>query len=269
MLRRIYHRALPDPLQSALRRLLKGAPPFSVHYEVATGWPSGERSSWLSTAVTERFKGGLETFDFETARRSPDEALASPIVRDNLSFLGRTGLTDATFLDFGCGNGLYRLLSAHHPATARWQYVGVDINERVIEWCRAAHPGARFEVVEAGRALPFRDGEFGVVLASGVVHCIDDYSAILSELRRVAGEYLLLSRLPIWKHHPSRIVLQHVRHTWGRESHPIHVFNRNMIEEVFARLGFSVVCRDYGSEFFHVSGVAEPAVHNLYLLRKV
>ncbi|MBA3768482.1 MAG: class I SAM-dependent methyltransferase, partial [Acidobacteria bacterium] len=215
------------------------------------------------------FKGGLETFDFKLAQQSPEAASQSPVVRDNLFLLHQTGLAEADILDYGCGNGLYRLVLEHDPVTASWRYVGADINNEMIDWCRATHAGTRFEVIKEDAPLPFREGEFDVVLVSGVLQCVRDYVATLSELRRISNNYLLISRLPIWKHNATRIVLQRVSHSWGHESHFIHVFNRETVEELFKALGFSITYRDYGSETFYVPNVHEPVIHNHYLLRRI
>ncbi|HEX8145318.1 MAG TPA: methyltransferase domain-containing protein [Pyrinomonadaceae bacterium] len=236
---------------------------------MSSGWPQEEVSSWLSPPVTARFKGGLETFDFKLAQQSPEAALKSPVVLDNLSLLHQTGLAEASLLDYGCGNGLYRLILGHDPATARWRYAGADINSEVIDWCRSVHTGTRFEVMKEGEPSPFREREFEVVLASGVIQCVRDYLATLSELRRISGSYLSVSRLPVWKHNPTRTVLQLVSHSWGHESHFIHVFNREEVEELFKSLGFSIAYRDYGSETFFVQGVQEPVIHNQYLLKRI
>jgi len=248
--------------------LSSGGPQFLVHYEVLDQWPQGNGSSWSAPAVAARFKHGAETFDFAAARQSPSAALASPIVRDNLTLLDRINLAEVKLLDFGCGNGLYRLLLRHHPPTKSWQYVGADINEDVLEWCRANHPGTPFELIAGKGVVPFGDGAFDVVMASGVIQCIEDYEAVLAELCRVTKSYLLISRLPMWKHRRSLNLLQHVRTDWGLERHPIRVFNRDEFEQVLLRLGFLVVQRDYGSESFQIEGVPEPAIHNSYLLQR-
>lgn len=275
MLRQLYRKVLPARVRKAARILTAGEPSLSVEYELASGWPpEGNRSSssWRASSVAARLKGGLETFDLERARSEPDAALASPIVRDNFELLRRTELggDDAvSLLDFGCGNALYRPLLAHHALTSRWRYTGADVNADLVKWCRETFPGARFEAVEEGRPLPFGDGEFDVVLASGVVQCVADYASVVSELRRVAAGFVLASRIPVWKYHATRVVTQRVSHAWGRESHAVHVFNRDALDEFFARAGFSILFRDYGSEIFNVPGVSEPAVHHHYLLRKI
>lgn len=260
---------MPAGVRRAVRRLDPRPTRFSVGYELARG---GARlragSSWASSSVAARFKMGGETFDLEQARRSPASALTSPIVRDNLSLLGSTGRREASLLDFGCANGLYRVILAHHAPTARWAYTGADVNRKIVEWCRRAHAGARFEVVGESGPLPFGDGEFDVVLASGVLQCVSDPEATLSELRRVTSGHVVVSRLPVWGDNPTRQVLQRVRHPWGRENHLIHVFNRGVLEDLFARLRLAVSEWGAGSEACDVPGVAERAVHHHFLLRK-
>lgn len=269
MIKGIYRKLLPVRLRRAIKHWAMNGAALSVTYELSNEWSQTERSSWLAASVTARFKGGLETFDFKLARAKPEAAAQSPVIRDNLSFLHQTGLAEATLLDYGCGNGLYRLVLGHDPVTASWRYVGADINRGMIDWCRATHAGTRFEVIKEDAPLPFREGEFDVVLVSGVLQCVPDYMAALNELRRVSSNYLLVSRLPVWKHNATRIVLQRVSHSWGHESHFIHVFNRETVEALFKALGFSIAHHDYGSETFEVPHVHEPVIHNHYLLKKI
>jgi putative methyltransferase (TIGR04325 family) len=260
-LKEIARRMLPPIALDAGRWLRKSPTPLSIHYEAVPGWPN-RIQSFLTTAATERYKTALETFDLSAS-------LESPIVRDNLTLLSMIGLSEATLLDFGCGNGIYCRLLAVFPTTARWKYVGADINAELIEWCRAMYSDTRFEVLEESGARLFRDDEFDVVLASGAVQYIKDCAGALSELHRVTRDRVLISRIPLWRYHPTQIVLQHVSHECGEEHHPMHVFNRDMLNSLLTRLGFALLFRDYGSEFFHVPGVSEPVVLNSYLLQKI
>src|SRR5215210_6260344 len=101
MLREIYRRVVPVGARRAVRRLGTRKSPLSVSYELAReGTPDAAGSSWVEPPVTARFKKGLETFDLERALRAPASALSSPIVRENLSLLERTGLAKASLLDF-------------------------------------------------------------------------------------------------------------------------------------------------------------------------
>ena len=238
-------------------------------FEPIPEWPDTRgQSSWSEASVSARFKAGYESFDFHAAKHSPETAFQDLTIRDTLHALGGIGLKDATVLDFGCGNGLYRILLAAYPATAQWNYVGVDINEEVIEWCRQEHSESRFECIKTGRPLPFGEKEFDVVLACGVIQCIRDYAAALQDLGRIATNYLLVNRIPLVRRSESRIWIQHVSHPWGKEEHPIHILNRNALEAVFTNLGMSVVYGSFGHTAFPVSGLSEEAIYHLYLLRK-
>ena len=89
---------------------------------------------------------------------------------------------------------------------------------------------------------------------------------MLKELMRITTQYLLISRLPVYKYRSSNIVLQTVRHQNGQEKHPIHILNRNELQMVFKKLGLQLMYSDYGSEFMQMQNV--PVVLNTYLLKK-
>jgi ubiquinone/menaquinone biosynthesis C-methylase UbiE len=263
-------KVLPASVKQTMRRFIPaGGPQLFVTYEVVKEWPKGNDSSWTTPAVAARFKHGIETFDLDLAQQSPSAAFASPIVRDNLVLLSRINLSAATLLDFGCGNGLYHVVLQHYPATKGWTYVGTDINEDILDWCRMRHPGIRFVPMKGNECLPFDNDAFHVVMASGVIQCINDYPQVLADLHRVSNSYILVSRLPMWSERPTQIVLQHVRSDWGFEDHAVRVFNREEFDALIARLGLTIVAREDGSEVFQIQGVPEPAIHSSYLLQKV
>jgi putative methyltransferase (TIGR04325 family) len=252
---------LPPIGVDAARWLLTGRRPtmpeaghVGTHYELVSEWTTA--------------KEGTGTFDFDVAKRSAESELDVPVVRDNLGALTLIDLPEAKLLDFGCGNGHYRLILSADSHTATWDYVGVDIRPDFVQFCRQTYPKTCFETVEEGSPLPFADNAFDIVLASGVIQYIQNPVVTLVELCRVTQDYVLLSRLPTWKYHDSQIVVQRLHGAWGEEQYPLHVFNRYMAEGIFAQVGFSVVFRDYGSEFFSVPGEREPVAHILYLLRK-
>jgi ubiquinone/menaquinone biosynthesis C-methylase UbiE len=239
----------------------------SVRFEIADSWETPPPSR--KEVVFQPAKDGWGSFDFATAKRSPDTAMRSPIVRDNLVMLSRTGMKKAISLDFGCADGRYLPLLEAFPPTANWQYVGADTDAGLIQYCRTANPGVRFEHLIAGEPLPFRDVEFDVVLASGVLQAIRDYAKALSELRRVSAAYVLLGRLPVWKHHDSCVLRQRVWDGTTENSSSRNVFNRAVFESDLTQVGFSITERDYGSEVYFISGVAEPVIFNTYLLKRI
>jgi SAM-dependent methyltransferase len=106
-------------------------------------------------------------------------------------------------LDLGCGEGW--ACAALRATGAR--PVGVDVSAVALERAARHHPGIVFEVVGAGRRLPFGDGAFDVVWASEVLAHAADRPRLLSEARRVLrpGGVLLATtghhgRLRGWLH---------------------------------------------------------------------
>jgi putative methyltransferase (TIGR04325 family) len=233
---------------------------WNTKFEDVAEWPA-EEMSFLSPAATLRYRSEFETFCLATE-------MESHIVRDNLTLLGTIGLANATFLDFGCGTGTYSQLLAAWPATANWKYVGVDVNSELVESCATTFQNARFLSIASGGPLPFEESVFDVVMASGSLQYVKDPVAVLVELRRVVKDYVLVSRIPVWKYLPSRIVVQHVSHVMGEEHHPAHVFNRGELEQLFTRVGFDILLRDYGSEPTTVPAVNERGTSVSYLLKK-
>src|SRR5262249_53733384 len=154
----------------------------STHYELVSEW----------TTATE----GTGAFDFDVAKRSADSELDVPVVRDNLGALTLIDLPEAKLLDFGCGNGHYRLILSTYSHTAKWDYVGVDISPDFVQFCRKTYPKTCFEAVKEGGPLPFADNEFDIVLASGVIQYIQNEVVTLAELRRVTQGFVPGSRFP-------------------------------------------------------------------------
>ena len=87
---------------------------------------------------------------------------------------------DAGVLDIGTGTGTnLRLLRELGFANRR----GIDTSEEAIRWCAEKGLGK----VQQGdiSALPFGDGQFGLVLATDVIEHVDDDLRAMAEVRRV------------------------------------------------------------------------------------
>lgn len=95
-------------------------------------------------------------------------------------------------LDAGCGSGpLSEALRARGAIVA-----GFDSSAAMVELARERlGEDADLKVADISRSLPFADGAFDDVVVSLVLHYLQDWTAPLSELRRVLkpGGRLLLS----------------------------------------------------------------------------
>ena len=85
-------------------------------------------------------------------------------------------------LDAGCGSGpLFAALRDRGAVVA-----GFDKSTGMLEIARRRlGDGADLRVADLGRPLPYPDGAFDDVIASLVLHYLEDWTAPLAELRRV------------------------------------------------------------------------------------
>jgi len=123
----------------------------------------------------------------------PPEAVALVRYRDDIQ--GRR------VLDLGCGAG--RLATYLRPLTN--QYVGADISEHMLAYCRGHFPELKFQQADM-RQLPFADGAFDCVFAvfnlfDAVSH--EDRLRVLADVRRVltpGGLLVFSAHNRNWKH---------------------------------------------------------------------
>lgn len=138
-------------------------------------------------------------------------------------------------LDFGCGIGL----------VCNWvgedEYVGVDIDPKVLDFARTLHPKARFLTLDQMGAIA---GEkFDTIVGLAVVEHLPDPKAFLQDAAsRLApgGRIVLTTPNPAldWAHGlGGRVGL------FARESHEEHqsLMNRRQIAEVADSAGLSLV----------------------------
>ena len=115
-----------------------------------------------------------------------------------VGFLWRAGVGAegrARWLDFGCGCGRlsWYLISSGACAT----YVGADVDEPAIRWCRSHLKEGRFEVIRPEPPTAFDSESFDLVFAASVFTHFDErlQDAWLDELHRILrpGGLLLAS----------------------------------------------------------------------------
>lgn len=128
-------------------------------------------------------------------------------------------------LDLGCGNGrLTVLLDAAHV-------VGADVSDVALE--RARRRGLEVVPLVPGRALPFEDGAFDLVVSTEVVEHVHDVQRFLSEARRVLRPRGRLA-LTTPAHWP-------VIRTPDPLSPHVRLFTRGSLRRLLDEMGFDVV----------------------------
>nr|BFE60318.1 hypothetical protein GCM10020063_048440 [Dactylosporangium thailandense] len=98
----------------------------------------------------------------------------------------------ARILDYGCGYGRLTGELAGHGWTG---VEGVDVAPQLLARARAAHPAARFTVLDEPPRLPHAAAAFDAALLFAVLTCIptdEGQRALLAELHRVLAPGALL-----------------------------------------------------------------------------
>lgn len=269
-IRKIARRVLPPKVRIFLHKILRDEAPITVRYGTLTQWPEEESSaSWQDAKMSQGLIHELAAIKLKLAKHNPSRACSEPIVQDNLKLLSQIPLKEANFLDFGCGNGIYHYIVTTYPSTRNWKYTGADANPELVRFCKSMLPNLRFEELRVNGALSFADHEFDVVLASGVIQYLRDYSMVLGELFRISKKYVVVSRLPLWGQN-SIILIQHFKHRNDtREQHvALHILNRQEFESRLNQLGFKILQSERGSESLLLPERSEAVNYYGYLLQK-
>lgn len=99
-------------------------------------------------------------------------------------------------LDAGCGTGR----TSARLAAAGADVVGFDVSPEMLSRARERVPAASFVLADLAEPLPFGDDSFDLVVASLVIHYLQDWVSPLREVRRVLrpdGAFVLST------HHPA------------------------------------------------------------------
>lgn len=142
--------------------------------------------------------------DFAAAYSASNESDLFNAYYERPAMLSLAGdVSGRRILDAGCGSG---------PLTAALRdkgavVTGFDVSAAMVDLARRRlGEDADLHVADLGEPLPFADAEFDVVVASLVLHYLEDWSGPLAELRRVLkpGGRLILSTM-----HPTGYAMDH------------------------------------------------------------
>jgi len=147
-------------------------------------------------------------------------------------------LQDKSVLDLGCGSGFYtkRVLEMGAHVTA------IDASKIMIDRLSSSIKSPKLRLIHADitKPLSFLESEsFGWVICSLVLHYVEDWEPLLSELHRVMRKN---GKLIISTHHPFTDYLfldkrsyfenKLVEDTWGRDDHlfKVHYYTRSLTD---------------------------------------
>ena len=140
-------------------------------------------------------------------------------------------------LDVGASSGHYkRLLDVikfeHH-------YKACDYSAAFREFAKGLWPDIDFDVADA-RALPYRDGQFDIVMTGGMLMHIYEWQSVIAELARVSSRYVILHRTPIVDGFLQRDTRYFEKKAYGVPCLEVH-FSEQMLLLVCAHHGLDLV----------------------------
>jgi ubiquinone/menaquinone biosynthesis C-methylase UbiE len=109
-----------------------------------------------------------------------------PLVREVHALLRSQG-ENATILDAGCGTGLFSIgLARVEPG---WRFTATDASQGMLAVARGQAARRGLDNIDWQRgdatALPFDDGSFDVVVAAGLMPCLNEPAQALAEFQRL------------------------------------------------------------------------------------
>lgn len=146
-------------------------------------------------------------------------------------------------LDFGAGTG--KATSVLMKTLPLAEIIGIDVSIEVLEIARHSCPGVVLQRCD-GEAIPFPDNHFDGVLASSVIHHIEDYQGALRELVRVCKKdsWIVLTQEPnprvnkivnvcrkMFRQRPPELLVAAEAHQFRKEGGvPIHEICRTLLD---------------------------------------
>ena len=155
-----------------------------------------------------------------------------PIFRSLVNALQFITHDPMSILDVGCSSGYYKEV-IDYLLPHKIKYVGVDVSRSMVNMARDLHPNTEFQVSD-GANLPYSDKSFSTILSSGVLLHVNDVSAHVAEMCRVAEQFIVLNRTDIVRNSENRY---HKKRAYGADMVDVW-YNEQFLVELFLSHGF-------------------------------
>lgn len=182
-------------------------------------------------------------------RCAPFDALLNclrPIVRQGMSLL-----------DIGAASGYYSEVLKIGGLDI--DYTGFDFSQSFRVMAELLYPGIKYQIGDA-RAIPVATESFDIVLTSAVIMHVREYEKCIHEAARVARDYVIFHRTPVFMHKPTAYF---VKEAYGVPCLEIH-FNEAELRYLFARNGLFL---SHQQDVFW--NAAEDFGHRTYVTQKI
>jgi ubiquinone/menaquinone biosynthesis C-methylase UbiE len=98
-----------------------------------------------------------------------------------------------SILEVGCGTGRTLEWFSRNTADAdKISLSGIDPSQGLLAVAREKLPAAHFHI-GTGETLPFEDGSYDLVVATGILHHVDDPKKVIGEMFRVSKRGIIIS----------------------------------------------------------------------------
>ena len=151
-----------------------------------------------------------------------------------MALLGQVRAEPKAVLEVGCGDGA---VLAELTRRRDWRRVtGIEVAQLAVEVAQR-QPGVTEVLHFDGTTLPFPDGTFPLVLASHVLEHVDAPGQLLSEMRRVSAE-LVIVEVPLERNLAAR---RHRARALSRAAGHVQHFNRSDVRQLLSTAGLTPV----------------------------
>jgi SAM-dependent methyltransferase len=162
-------------------------------------------------------------------------------------------VTGRRILDAGCGSGPTTVALTGRGADVS----GFDLSAAMIEFARGRLPAADLQVHDLAEPLPWQDATFDTVVASLVLHYLEDWSGPLAEVHRVLAPG---GRLLVSVNHPGAFPIVHpgLEYFGITEYTEDYDFAGTSVDLTFFHRPLSAMAESFAGSGFRIVGMHEP-----------